>query len=346
MQNNKLLTIVIPAYNMEKYLHRCLDSIIVESVMDRVQVIVVNDGSKDRTSEIAHEYANAYPNYIQIIDKENGNYGSCMNVGLSLAKGKYFRTLDADDWYDTEAYVKYVDDLEKTDADMIVSEYYKFFEQSGELIPIRFISTIIPDDDIIIQKELWSPDVESHIHVYCICYKTALLRASGMTWSEKVFYTDNEYIYWPLSFIKTIRFIPYPVYVYLIGRGEQSVSIQSLKKNFHSYDVVTNKIVDHYLISNHNDETEPLARNIVLKLLCRFYNTLMYNGLDNADAVRQLDAKLKVDRALYDDSGKVSDFRGHNFIEYFRNNPIKFFLFRIDYLIRSNKYIRRLLRKD
>ena len=129
----KLLTIVVPAFNMEKYLRRCIDSICIESVMNRVQVIVVNDGSKDRTSEIAHEYEQKYPHYIQVIDKENGNYGSCMNVGLSLAKGKYFRTLDADDWYNTDAYEKFVKELEKTDADMILCERHEYHEMTGEM---------------------------------------------------------------------------------------------------------------------------------------------------------------------------------------------------------------------
>ena len=98
----KLLTVVIAAYNMEKYLPRCLDSIMSEKVRDRVQVIVINDGSKDKTSEIAHRYEDKCPDYITVIDKENGNYGSCMNAGVSIATGKYFRTLDADDWYNTQ----------------------------------------------------------------------------------------------------------------------------------------------------------------------------------------------------------------------------------------------------
>lgn len=342
----KLLTIVIPAYNMEKYLHRCLDSIITEKVMDKVQVLVVNDGSKDRTSEIAHEYETKYPHYIHVIDKENGNYGSCMNVGLSLAKGKFFRTLDADDWYDKEAYEAFVDELEKTDADLVVSEYYKHYEGTEKQDCIRFDSSIELDKDLPIQRKLWDIEtVMSHIHVYCITYKTIILKASKMKWSEKVFYTDNEFIYWPLSHIKSIRFILIPVYIYLIGRGEQSVSLQSLKKNFHSYDVVTNKVIDHYLNANHQLEVEPLAHHIVIKLLCRFYNTLMYNGLENKESVISLDNKLQKDHKLYEESARVSDFRGHLFIDYFRHNRFKFYMFRLDYLLRSNETLRRLFKK-
>ena len=124
----KLLTIVIPAYNMESLLPRCLDSICIEKVMDRVQVLIVNDGSKDKTLEIAQTYESRYPHYFTVVDKSNGNYGSCMNVGLSCAEGKYFRTLDADDWYDSKSYEKFVDELEKTDADMLLCERKEFYE--------------------------------------------------------------------------------------------------------------------------------------------------------------------------------------------------------------------------
>lgn len=140
----KLLTIVIPAYNMEKYLYRCLDSIIVESVMDKVQVLVINDGSKDRTSEIAHEYADKYPHYITAVDKENGNYGSCMNVGLSLAEGKYFRSLDADDWFNTNNYEKFVEELERTDADMLVGDRYEYYEETKEIKHVGFSNDAPP----------------------------------------------------------------------------------------------------------------------------------------------------------------------------------------------------------
>ncbi len=87
---------------MEKYLYRCLDSIVVDRVIDKVLVSLVNDGSKDYTSTIVHEYGEKYPQYIQVIDKKNVNYGLCMNVGLSLAQGKYSRNLDSGDWYDIE----------------------------------------------------------------------------------------------------------------------------------------------------------------------------------------------------------------------------------------------------
>ena len=108
----KILTVVIPTYNMQDYLRRCLDSLIIpEEQMKQLEVLVVNDGSKDSSSAIAHEYQDKYPNTFRVIDKENGNYGSCVNRGLKEATGKYFRILDADDWFDNVELKKFVQSL-------------------------------------------------------------------------------------------------------------------------------------------------------------------------------------------------------------------------------------------
>lgn len=98
----KILTIIIPAYNMEKFLPYCLDSLLIESRLEDVEVLVINDGSTDRTSAIAHEYEERLHGIVRVIDKNNGNYGSCINVGLKEAAGRYIKILDADDSFDTD----------------------------------------------------------------------------------------------------------------------------------------------------------------------------------------------------------------------------------------------------
>ena len=92
----KYLTLVVPCYNSEEYLNHCLDTLIVGG--DDVEIIVVNDGSKDRTLEIAKEYQTQYPNIIKIIDKENGGLSSARNKGLEIATGKYISFIDSDDY--------------------------------------------------------------------------------------------------------------------------------------------------------------------------------------------------------------------------------------------------------
>ena len=108
----KLLTLIVPTYNMEQYLERCLTSLIIDSdQMDLMQVLVINDGSKDRSSEIAHSFEDKYPHTYTVIDKENGNYGSCFNCGIELALGKFIRLLDADDWFNAEGLSEFINHL-------------------------------------------------------------------------------------------------------------------------------------------------------------------------------------------------------------------------------------------
>ena len=138
---NKILSIAIPTYNMERYLGRCLDSLVAARRTDALEIIVVNDGSTDCSSEIAHRYAKEHPNSIIVIDKKNGNYGSCVNAALKVATGKYFRVLDSDDWVDTDGLVQLLDKLKNAEADAVVTHFSKEFAAS----PVRIQKGVFTD---------------------------------------------------------------------------------------------------------------------------------------------------------------------------------------------------------
>ena len=107
--NDKVLTLIIPSYNMEKYLDRCLSSLVVgKEQMGLFEALIINDGSKDRTSEIGHSYESSYPDTFRVIDKKNGHYGSCVNRGLAEAKGTFVKVLDADDAFDTDVFPSFL----------------------------------------------------------------------------------------------------------------------------------------------------------------------------------------------------------------------------------------------
>lgn len=339
----KLLTVVIAAYNMEKYLPRCLDSIMSEKVRGRVQVIVVNDGSKDKTSEIAHRYEDKCPDYISVIDKENGNYGSCMNAGLSIATGKYFRTLDADDWYNTQNYERFVDELAKTDADMIISERYDFYEESKTVKEFHFKDDIVPNSDIDISAALWNSSAVDNQFVMNITYKTRLVKESGLRWSEGIFYSDSEFSYWPLRYVKTIRFIPYAVYYYFKGRADQSMSINSLKRNFYSADIVANKLLDDFLINaKEGSPVYKLQKKHVLGVLARFYLRLLFGGSKEKKTVLSLENKLKSNLQLYQESAYLDSFKGIYYIEEYRQKTVKYLFCRLYFTLGNSKLIKRI----
>ena len=121
---NKILTIVVPTYNVEKYLSRCLDSLLYdEKTNKKLEIIVVNDGSKDNSLKIANEYKEKYPDSVLVIDKENGGHGSTINAGLKIATGKYFRVIDSDDWVNIDEFPSYINDLEKLNSDIVLTNF-------------------------------------------------------------------------------------------------------------------------------------------------------------------------------------------------------------------------------
>lgn len=133
-----ILTVVVPAYNVERFLEKTLSSFIFDKMSGRVEIITVDDGSSDRTAEIARSYEEKYPGVFRTISKENGGHGSTINRGAEAACGKYFKVVDGDDWVDSEAFEKLTDFLEASDADCIVSNYCEVNDTTGEMTPVEY----------------------------------------------------------------------------------------------------------------------------------------------------------------------------------------------------------------
>ena len=113
----KVLTVLVPTYNVEKYLRRCLDSLLLPEVLEEIEVLVVNDGSKDGSADIARAYEKKYPQTVVFVDKENGGHGSTINVGIEKAQGTYFKVLDSDDWVN-------IGDFIEIDLNILHGEYF------------------------------------------------------------------------------------------------------------------------------------------------------------------------------------------------------------------------------
>ena len=97
------LTIIVPLYNHGKDLPKCLDSLIL-AIDNKMEIIIVDDGSTDSTGKIADNYAKKYKSIVKVIHQENGGHGEGINQGLKVATGKYFKVIDSDDWADEKAY--------------------------------------------------------------------------------------------------------------------------------------------------------------------------------------------------------------------------------------------------
>lgn len=226
MNNEKILTVSIAAYNVEKYIESTLDSLITdETTMSKMEVIVVNDGSTDETSTIAGEYEKKYPNTFKVINKENGGYGSTVNTTIAIAKGKYFKLLDGDDCFETSNLTGLIDYLKKCDSDIVLTPYTEVYETGGTEKSI--------DDNPLVSGQttnIEESEVSNIIIVHDICVKTEILRENEISINERLFYTDNEYVIKTVFYANSISRYGKSIYRYRLGNENQSVSKNGLKK--------------------------------------------------------------------------------------------------------------------
>ena len=227
----KILSVVVPSYNIERFIDRLMDSLIrgMGENADRVEILLVNDGSSDRTPALARGYEERYPGCVRLLDKENGGHGSTINLGIREASGVYVRALDGDDWVDPEAFAALLTFLAGQDvqADMIICDYNTVNEKTGEVRRTSYEA--LPADRLLKPAEVLDPKVMYPYH--SVVYRTELLRECGLLLDEHCFYVDTEYVLFPIPSVQSFRHFPQPVYQYRIGGEDQSVSRASYLRN-------------------------------------------------------------------------------------------------------------------
>ena len=241
MKRDKILSIIIPTYNMEKYLHKCLNSLIVtDENMRQLEVLVINDGSKDLSSQIAHEYEMKYPQTIRVIDKPNGNYGSCINRGLKEATGKYVKVLDADDYFDKEVFDVFISFLTEVDADLVISNYCMV---NNEGAAIQMYTFPVPVDRDFSMKDV-PKDAVNRLWHHGVTYKMEIFQKLEYKQTEGISYTDDEWIFKPMIYVDKIRYFSHNLYFYLRGREGQTFDPQVKKNEYRSRLVVAKSLSD------------------------------------------------------------------------------------------------------
>ena len=275
---SKILSITIPSYNVEKTLETTLNSLICPEIIDDIEIIIVNDGSKDNTLEIANKYQTQYKNSIVVIDKENGGHGSTINAGLKIATGKYFKVIDGDDWVDSNAFVLFIDELKKFNADLIFNPYTKVYTDSNTNetvdVKISYRNTILNIKDVINQ-------IGDYYQMHSLTFKTNSIKNKFII-DEHCFYVDQEYILYSLPFISTIAFLDENVYQYRLGNIGQSVSIKSLQKNRNMHKQVVLHLAEMYERDNnlYSEGTKLFLQDRISKLIYTQLN--IYLSMSNA----------------------------------------------------------------
>lgn len=227
--HQKILSIVVPVYKVEAYIHKCLDSLVLSpELMEKYEVIIVNDGTPDNSAEMSREYVKRYPGTFRQIDKENGGHGSAWNVGLKEAEGKYLRFLDSDDWL--THFPEFLERLDTCDADVVITRINRYYEDkkvSEESDCPKTIDTVLPISQIG-PEEFY--EYESIGDFWFSTYKTDLLVPLHPLFLEGVSYDDSILFILPLLYAKDYIAYDLVLYNYRLGREGQSMALEVQRK--------------------------------------------------------------------------------------------------------------------
>ena len=222
----KLLSVAVPCYNSEAYMRHCVDTLLTGG--DEVEILIVNDGSRDNTAAIADEYAAKYPDRVKAVHKENGGHGDAVMYGLRAASGVYFKVVDSDDWVDTDALAKVLAVLREHAAadkqiDLVVANYVYEKEGAAHKHVVRY-GNALPEGRVLTWEETKTFRVGQYILMHAAIYRRQLLLDCGLELPKKTFYVDNLYVYKPLTLVNTLYYLDVDLYRYFIGRSDQSVN--------------------------------------------------------------------------------------------------------------------------
>lgn len=286
----KILSLVVPMYNVEKYIEQCLTSFIIKEISSEVEVLIINDGSTDHSFEIVNKYQKKYPELFRVITKENGGHGSAINKGIEEAIGRYFKVVDGDDWVETKGIINLVSVLKKQNADLILSNYQWVDERSR--MKTNEVSELCPG--ISYEKEYLADHVlnRTFLKMHAITYKTALLKRMKERFDEHCFYVDVEYVVFPLPYIKTVLFVADSVYQYRIGLAEQSVDIKNMQKRCGQHEKVLESLLTYYRY-HISDSCVAAMKPVISRMLVSQYKIYLSCGKGCREKLVSIDKRIK-----------------------------------------------------
>ena len=205
----KLLTVAIPCYNSQEYMKHAIESALVGG--EDIEILIVDDGSKDDTAKIADEFEAQYPGIIRAIHQENGGHGEAVNTGLRNAKGLYYKVLDSDDWLDRDALLRVMDQLrqmvkEGRMVDMFMANYVYEKPSEHKHKVIRY-EGVFPEEEVFGWSDNKRFKISQNILMHSVIYRTQMLHECGLELPKHTFYVDNIFVYVPLPSVKTMYYM-------------------------------------------------------------------------------------------------------------------------------------------
>ena len=207
----------------KNYMEHCIETLLFGG--ERVEILIVNDGSKDGTAAIADKYAAKYPTIVKAIHQPNGGHGEAVNAGLRNATGKFFKVVDSDDWVDEGAYRGILDVLElyQDQIELMISNFV-YEKQGAKHKKVMEYTKYLPVNRVFTWDDMKPFPIGKYLLMHSVIYKTQMLRDCGLELPKHTFYVDNIFVFNPLPYVKHMYYLNVDFYRYFIGRDDQSVN--------------------------------------------------------------------------------------------------------------------------
>lgn len=284
MSKQKLLTVTVPCFNSQEYMENCINSLLVGG--DRVEIIIINDGSTDKTGEIADRYAKEYPTIVKVVHQENGGHGEGINQGIKHATGIYFKVVDSDDKL-SEDFPEFLNQLENCESqggvDLAVTNYYYVHTDGVGDRSINY-SNALPKNRIFTWQETKRFRIHQMLTIHSCTFRTQLMKDWSEPLPKKIFYEDNLMICKTLPSVKKIFYFCKDLYRYWIGRPDQSVQESAIKKRYtHQLEVSEKSFIACNLSSVQDPKLKRYLKHEVFMLLAIATLFARLNKSDEAD---------------------------------------------------------------
>lgn len=223
------VSVIVPVYNGEKYIKACMDSILAQTLKE-IEIVIIDDGSKDNTGQMLKDYATKYPTLIKVITKDNEGQGKARNVGIDIAKGEFLTFVDADDTIEACMLEKMYITAKKENCDVVVSDYAEITKESKVVKKsILAINSDIKRNYIISCAGPWNKLI-----------RTELLTKNNLYFLEKGIYEDIAMIPLVAIYANNITYIEEPLYHYYIRKGSSMRQTEFNQKLLSIYPVLEN----------------------------------------------------------------------------------------------------------
>lgn len=274
------VSIIVPVYNVEKYLARCLDSL-VNQTLDDIEIIVVNDGTKDNSQLIIDQYVKNYPNKVYSFIKENGGLGDARNFGMKHAKADYIGFVDSDDYVEQAMFEKMYTKAIKTDSDLVICDIEYVWEESKKR---KYLPGLRILDGIDSRKTLFL----SPLFAWNKLYRRDLILSNGLAFPQRLWYEDIPVTIPIFSIAKRVSYVN-DILIYYVQRSNSIMGTKNsskLRDIFEILKLVYDFYIEKNLLQSYHDEIEYLfIEQLILYGSFRFYRSKTSTSLMK-DALR------------------------------------------------------------